>query len=157
MSTEGSCFFIGHRDSGEEIYPLLCAEVERHVTACGVTDFFVGRYGAFDRMAAAAVKKAKVHHPEVRLWLVLPYHPAVRPVEVPEGFDGTYYPWEEERVPQQLAIVKTNRCMVDVCGYLIACVRYSGGNSAKVLEYAEKKANKGMLSVVNLAAVETHA
>ena len=153
MSAEGSCFFIGHHDSGEEIYPLLCAEVERHIIERGVIDFFVGNYGAFDRMAAAAVKKAKVHHPEARLWLVLPYHPAVRPVEVPEAFDGTYYPWEEQRVPKRLAIVKTNRRMVNVCGHLIAYVRYSGGNSAKVLEYAEKC---GMLSVVNLAAVETN-
>ena len=153
MSAEGSCFFIGHRDSGEEIYPLLCAEVECHIVERDVRDFFVGRYGAFDRMAARAVREAKQHHFGVRLWLVLPYHPAVRPVEVPEGFDGTYYPWEEQRVPKRLAIVKTNRRMVNVCGHLIAYVRYSDGNSAKVLEYAEKE---GMLSVVNLAAVETN-
>ena len=154
---EKSCFFIGHRDSGEEIYPVLCAEIERHITECGVMDFFVGHYGAFDRMAAQAVKEAKHHHSEVRLWLVLPYHPAMRSVEVPEGFDGTYYPWEEQRIPRRLAIVKTNRCMVDKCGYLIACVRYSVGNSAKVLEYAEKKAKQGLISAHNIAALEAHA
>ena len=47
-----SCFFIGHRDANVNIYPSLLSEVERHVTEYGVTDFFVGHYGSFDRMAA---------------------------------------------------------------------------------------------------------
>ena len=54
-----TCFFIGHHDTGAEIYPVLLAEVERHIVECGVTDFFVGHYGSFDRMAAQAVKEAK--------------------------------------------------------------------------------------------------
>lgn len=78
-----SCFFIGHHDAGAEIYPALLAEVEYHVTEYGVTDFFVGHYGSFDHMAAQAVKKVKKRHPEVRLMLVLPYHPAIRPTETP--------------------------------------------------------------------------
>ena len=72
MRESKSCFFIGHRDSDTEIYPSLLAEVERHVTEYGVTDFFVGHYGRFDRMAAQAVKEVKKCHPEVRLMLVLP-------------------------------------------------------------------------------------
>ena len=59
-----SCFFIGHRDANDEIYPALLTEVERHVTERSVTDFFVGHYGSFDRMAAQAVKEAKKRHPE---------------------------------------------------------------------------------------------
>lgn len=54
-----SCFFIGHRDADAEIYPFLLTEVERHVTEHGVSDFFVGHYGSFDRMAAQAVKEIK--------------------------------------------------------------------------------------------------
>lgn len=30
MGAEDRCFLIGHHDSGEEIYPALRAEVERH-------------------------------------------------------------------------------------------------------------------------------
>ena len=115
-----SCFFIGHRDANVNIYPSLLSEVERHVTEYGVTDFFVGHYGSFDRMAAQAVKEVKAHYSEVRLMLVLPYHPAIRPIETPKGFDGTYYPWEDERIPKRLAIIKTNQRMVDTCDYLIA-------------------------------------
>ena len=117
-----------------------------------MTDFFVGHYGGFDRMAAQAVKEAKESHSEVCLWLVLPYHPAIRPIKTPEGFDGTYYPWEDECIPERLAIVRANRRMVDVCGYLIAYAVYSGGNAGRVLEYANRREAKGRLSVKNLAA-----
>lgn len=28
--SQKSCFFIGHRETPEEIYPVLCAAVEEH-------------------------------------------------------------------------------------------------------------------------------
>ena len=146
-----SCFFIGHRDANAEVYPELLAEVERHITQYGVTSFFVGHYGGFDRMAAAAVKEAKAHHPEVRLMLVLPYHPAIRPVEKPEGYDSTYYPWEDERIPKRLAIVKTNQRMVDTCDYLIAYAWHYLGGSGQIVEYARKREKRGLIHVENLA------
>lgn len=146
-----SCFFIGHHDAGAELLPLLAETVERHITAYGVTDFFVGHYGSFDRMAAHAVKEAKKLHPEVRLMMVLPYHPAIRPVETPEGFDGTYYPWEDERIPKRVAIVKTNQRMVETCDYLIAYAFHFLGGSGQIVEYARKREEKGLLRVENLA------
>ena len=54
-----SCFFIGHREASEEIYPALYAAVEQHILEYGVTEFIVGHYGGFDRLAASAVKEAK--------------------------------------------------------------------------------------------------
>ena len=78
-----SCFFIGHSNTGAEVLPLLAEAVERHITEYGVTSFYVGHYGSFDDMAAHTVKEAKKRHPEVRLMLVLPYHPAIRPIEKP--------------------------------------------------------------------------
>lgn len=54
-----TCFFIGHRDTPESIQPQLDAAVERHIVEYGVTDFVVGHYGAFDRMAARAVRESK--------------------------------------------------------------------------------------------------
>lgn len=100
MRESKSCFFIGHRDSDTEIYPSLLAEVERHVTEYGVTDFFVGHYGRFDRMAAQAVKEVKKCHPEVRLMLVLPYHPAVRSHRNTEGLRWHLLPLGGRAYPQ---------------------------------------------------------
>ena len=46
------CFFAGHSDAPESVYPALAEAVERHITGYGVTEFRVGNYGGFDRMAA---------------------------------------------------------------------------------------------------------
>ena len=148
---EKSCFFIGHSNTGDEVLPLLAEAVERHITEYGVTDFFVGHYGSFDSMAAHAVKEAKQHHPEVRLMLVLPYHPAIRPIETPKGFDGSYYPWEDERIPKRVAIVKTNRRMVETCDHLIAYAFHYLGGSGQIVEYARKCEGKGLIRVEILA------
>ena len=149
-----SCFFIGHHDAKAEVYPVLRAEVERHITQYGVTAFFVGRYGSFDHMAAQAVKEAKKYHPEVQLMMVLPYHPAIRPIEKPDGYDSTYYPWEGERVPKRLAIVKTNQRMVNDCDYLIAYAWHHLGGSGQIVEYARNREARGLIVVENLARLE---
>lgn len=47
----GICFFIGHREAGDELLPALTAAVERHITEYSVTSFMVGRYGNFDKLA----------------------------------------------------------------------------------------------------------
>lgn len=80
MST---CFFIGHREAPDSLLPKLSAEIERHITEYGVTEFVVGRYGRFDSLAAKCVKAAKKRHPGVTLTLLLPYHPYDRPTPTP--------------------------------------------------------------------------
>lgn len=99
------CFFIGHRETGEEVLPLLLWEVERHITAYGVTEFVVGNYGGFDRMAAKAVAEMKKRHPNIRLSMLLPYHPAERAIPLPAPFDDSFYPEGLENVPRRFAIV----------------------------------------------------
>lgn len=146
-----SCFFIGHRETGGDVVSALTEAVERHITDYGVTDFYVGHYGGFDGLAAQAVKEARERHPEIRLTLVLPYHPAIRPVNTPKGFDGTFYPWEDEKIPKRLAIIKTNQRMVDTCDYLITYAYHFLGGTGQIVEYARKREEKGLIRVENLA------
>ena len=75
-----NCFLIGHREASEKIYPAPYAAIEEHIAHYGVSEFMVGRYGGFDRLVVKAVKIAKQSHPEVELTLLLPYHPAERPI-----------------------------------------------------------------------------
>ena len=112
---------------------------------------YVGHYGGFDGLAAQAVKEARERHPEIRLTLVLPYHPAIRPINTPKGFDGTFYPWEEERIPKRLAIIKTNQRMVDTCDYLITYAYHFLGGTGQTVEYARKREKRGLIHVENLA------
>jgi hypothetical protein len=142
-----SCFFIGHREADERLLPELIGAIERLITEEQVFCFYVGGYGGFDRIAAAAVKQAKLHYPEISLMLVLPYHPAERPVEAPYGFDGTYYPEGLEKVPRRFAIVKANKIMVDTSDWLMAYIRHGASNSGKILEYAQRRGKTKILLI----------
>ena len=145
-----SCFFIGHREASETIYAELRAAVEQHIVEFAVTEFIVGHYGGFDRLAARAVIEAKKTHPEVTLTLLLPYHPAECPMAAPEGFDGTFYPPDMERVPHRVAIVRANRYMVDHVDYLITYAWHPGSNARDLVEYAYRRSGKQSLGITQI-------
>lgn len=141
------CFFIGHRDAAQSIIPQLEDAVRRHIVEYGVTEFVVGQYGAFDRMAVQAVIKAKKTYPQVRLTILVPFHPAERKIIVPEGCNGTFYPPGLESVPKRFAIVKANQYMIRHCDYLIAYAWQPGSNSLRLV----RSAQKSKLQTTNLA------
>jgi hypothetical protein len=131
MST---CFFIGHRDTPDNILPSLSAAIEVRITEDSVDPFVAGNYGQFDLLAAQAVRKAKKHHPDILLFYLRPYHPAERSF-TPAGFDGSFYPPGMETVPQKLAIVRVNRYMVDNSQFLIAYARYTVSHNSIILDF----------------------
>lgn len=145
-----TCFFIGHREAPDSLLSQLSAEIERHITEYGVTEFIVGKYGHFDTLAAKCVKAAKKRHPEVTLTLLLPYHPYDHPTPTPAGFDGTFYPPGMETVPKRAAIVRANRYMVEHSEYLIAYAWHPASNAREVVEYAQKLGKRGMIQVIIL-------
>ena len=146
-----SCFFIGHREADESLIQRLEIEIERLIAEEQVRYFYVGGYGGFDQIAATAVKRAKERYSNVTLNLVLPYHPAERPVEKPPGYDGTYYPEGLEKTPRPFAIVKANQLMVDTCDWLVCYVRHGASNSRNLLEYAQRRKKKGLIQIKNIA------
>lgn len=150
MSECKSCFFIGHREADERLLPRLELIIDRLISEENVRYFYVGGYGGFDRIAAAAVKRAKQKHPDITLILVPPYHPAERPIDTPNGFDGTYYPEGLENTPRRYAIVRTNKIMVDTCEWLLCYVRHGASNSSNLLEYAKRRADKGLITIKNV-------
>lgn len=150
MSNHKSCFFFGHREADERVLPRLKQTVEQLVREEKVRYFYVGCYGGFDRIAAVAVKKVKEQYPEIILMMVLPYHPADRPVNKPDGFDGTYYPDGLEHVPKKYAIVRANRLMVDISDWLVCYVCHGASNSRNLLEYAKRREDKGVLRIKNI-------
>lgn len=146
-----SCFFIGHREASQEIVPALEEAIEKHIIEYGVTEFIVGNYGGFDHLAASAVIRAKQRYPQITLALLLPYHPAERPVEKPDGFDNTYYPEGMEKVPRRLAIVRANRYVLDHVDYLIAYAWHPASNARELVEYAQRREKQGKIVVTLLA------
>ena len=144
-----SCFFIGHREASSEVLPALEEAVEQHIVEYGVTEFIVGNYGGFDRIAAKALIAVKSKYPEITLSLLIPYHPAERRIILPKGFDNTFYPPGIERVPRRFAIVQANRYMIDHMDCFIAYVWHPASNARELLEYVKKKKKY----IVNLAEI----
>ena len=128
-----TCFLIGHRDVPEELRERLEKAIDEAIMRDGVTEFVVGQYGAFDRMAAGCLAEAKKAHPGLRLVLLLPYHPAERPVALPAGFDGSFYPPGMEQVPRRLAIVRANEYMARHCDVLICYALLENSNPGKIM------------------------
>ena len=146
------CFFIGHHDAPDTVISLLDESLEHHITEFGVSQFLVGHYGAFDRMAAASVIRAKRKHPDIRLLLLLPYHPAERLVELDAGFDASFYPEGMENTPRHYAIVRANEYVIrHVCDYLIAYGKYQATKTDDFIKIAKVRERKGFLHIDNLA------
>lgn len=150
------CTFCGHSSVPEEIRPRLAAEIERHITELGVTEFWVGNYGGFDRMAKSEVQKAKLLHPEVKLCLLVPYLPAENRRISCEGVDEVLFPAELETVPKRLAIPRLNRYMLQRADYLIACVSHVSSGAYQTLEEARRRELSGRLKIVNLQDFTFH-
>ena len=146
-----SCFFIGHRDAPETVLASLLDTLKRLIVEENVAYFYVGQYGNFDRLAALAVKQLKKQYPFLYLYLVLPSHPVERSVPIPIGFDGSYYPDGMETVPRRYAIVRANKKMVDSSDWLISYVCHPGSNARNLLEYAQRREEKGLICTINLA------
>ena len=130
--------------------PILELVVDRLIREDGVRYFYVGGHGGFDRLAAAAVRRMKQKYPDITLMLVLPYHPSECPTEAPEGFDGTYHPEGLERTPRRYSIVRANCIMVDSCDWLVCYVRHGVSNSRKLLEYAQRRTERGLIQIENI-------
>ena len=108
----------------------------------GADEFYLGGYGEFDSMAAAAVRKAKSLHPHIRSILVIPY--LGRDYD-PMYYDGSVYP-PLETVPRRYAISKRNEWMVVNADVVVSCVTHGWGGAATTLAYAKRK-KKRIISV----------
>lgn len=144
------CFLIGHRDTSSDILPSLTTEIEHHIREQGITEFVVGQYGGFDRLAAHALYRCKTEYPGLTLTLLCAYHPVERAVILPRGFDGFWYPAGLEQVPRRFAIQRANRLAVEQSEYLIAGLRHPGSCTASLVRYALGRQRQGKLTVTLL-------
>jgi len=128
--------FCGHRDvfDPEAVGAWLIETVEELIRE-GADCFYLGGYGQFDALAAAAVRKQKERYLEIRSVLVLPY--LDRSFDA-SAYDETVYP-PLENVPKRYAISRRNEYMIDRSDVVIAYVTHSFGGAYKTLCYAQRK------------------
>ena len=128
--------FCGHRDvpQQEEVQLWLIDCVEK-LRQEGATDFYLGGYGAYDRMAAGVVWKMKERYPQIRSTLVMPYLDWTPDIS---QYDVTIYP-PLELVPRRFAISRRNRWLMDRADIVVAYVTHDWGGAAATLAYARRK------------------
>lgn len=144
-----TCFLFGHADTPQSILPAIEDAVEKHYSIYGIQHFYVGNRGNFDSIAAKAVRNVKQKYPDVRLFLVLAYHPAEREPDMWGGYDNSYYP-PIEGTPRPYTIVKANQHMVDTVDSIICFVKHFG-NTRNLLEYAQRRQKRDGVTIENLA------
>ena len=101
----------------------------------GAATFYLGGYGDFDSLAAAAVRRQKAVYPHITAILVLAY--LNRETDASRYDDTTYPPLEN--VPPRYAIVRRNEWMVRESDVVISSVTHGLGGAAKTLDYARRK------------------
>ncbi len=68
------CCFAGHSQIyGADIKAQVIDVVRSLIIDSGVSEFWVGNYGQFDKIAASAVRSLKQELPTISLSLVIPY------------------------------------------------------------------------------------
>ena len=147
--------FIGHRKiedfSGleEQIEQIACRLIKEKV----FVEFYIGRNGDFDILAASAIKRAqsKQGRQNSSLILLQPY-PMKDDEYYRNYYDEVCYPVEGAVHPKS-AIAKRNQWLINHSNLLIAFVEVGrkGGASA-TLRYAQKRG----VPVCNLATKESH-
>ncbi len=131
------CTFFGHRDTPNEIEPLLRAALIDLIENEQVSLFYVGNQGNFDWMVRKILRELKERYP-IDYAVVLAYLP-----EKPdpyEDYSDTVYPLEG--VPPRFAIDRRNYWMLEQADYVITYVRVGWGGAAKFKEIAEKRGLK---------------
>jgi len=139
------CTFFGHKDTPNEIAPLLRLVLVDLIENKNVDTFYVGNNGNFDRLVYRTLCLLKERYPQIQYTVVLAYMPTKR-CEIYFRECESLLPDDLENASPRYAIVKRNDWMIAQATYVITYVKYIGG-AKKSQERAQKKGK----TVINLA------
>lgn len=132
-----ACTFFGHRDSPETIKPKIRAAVIDLIENHGVTMFYVGNQGNFDRLVRSVLKEVTTAYPGVGYAVVLAYMPSAK--KSADDFSDTLLPDGIEKVPKRFAISWRNKWMIEHADYVVTYVTRLFGGAAQLSALAKSK------------------
>lgn len=147
MAKENAALFIGHSECPQITVEVLKPEIEKLIRECGVSEFYNGGQGHFDRIAAIAVHELKKVYPQIKSYLVIPYMNFT--IFDKSLFDEIIYPFPKGYINNtnyRSAIPKRNEYMVKQSSYAICYVEHLWGGAVKTY----RKAQRENLTVINL-------
>lgn len=139
-----TCIFFGHKDSPQNIKPLLKTTIVDLIETKEADVFYVGNHGNFDAMVKSVLKELSEQY-NINYYIVLAY----LPFNKTEGADysHTVYPGEIEATPKRFAISFRNKWMIEQSDYVISYITHSFGGAAQFVERARKKGK----TIINLS------
>lgn len=128
--------FCGHRQiyHRDEVEPWLTQCIQ-HLIDEGADCFYLGNFGAFDRMAAWTLGTFKKKFPYIRIVLALAYRTQAYDAYL---YDEVVYPIFDNK-PRKDNIIRCNEWMVRQSDVIVAYVLYGWSGAAKTLDYAHAK------------------
>ena len=132
-----ACTFFGHRDCPETIKPKIRTAVIDLIENHGVTMFYVGNQGNFDRMVRSVLKEVTTAYPGVGYAVVLAYMPSAK--KSADDFSDTLLPDGIEKVPKRFAISWRNKWMIEHADYVVTYVTRLFGGAAQFSDLAKSK------------------
>ena len=112
----------------------------------GITQFYSGGRGAFDRLCAEVVGELIKSYPNIKNTLVFSYLPLSNAdFTLPTAYTDSVY-LLEHNVPLRYAILETNKRMVDIADCVIVGIYSEWGGAWKAYEYARKQKKR----IINL-------
>lgn len=133
-----TCTFFGHKDTPEEIGPLIRSRLIDLIIKNNVTNFYVGNQGNFDRMVKNILGELKKIY-AINYAVVLAYLNEKKDDFNKEDQADTLFPDGIEDVPLRFAINYRNKWMIEQSDYVLTYVKYTVGGAAKFKELAEKR------------------
>lgn len=134
-----ACVFFGHRDDNycrykERIVEILIDLIENY----GVTQFYSGGRGNFDKICSELVCELKSRYPHIRSTLILSYRPKGKTQYLSEKYDDSIYFLETPCLPR-FAIYETNKLVIDKSDFVITGVWKQSGGAWRAKKYAERR------------------
>ena len=102
-------------------------------------EFYVGRNGDFDIIAASAIKRAQRRMGKERSALILTLPYVVKDIEYYEKFYDEIIIPTEGKQHFKTAITKRNEWMIDNSDLVIACVQNESGGAYNAIKYAQSR------------------
>ena len=138
------CCFIGHKNCPKEVKEKLLETIFELVANKGVTQFFVGTQGEFDKHVYDVLHEIKKIQ-DIKIYVVLAYIDRV-PVNIYFDMNETIFPDELTKTPLRLAVRRRNSYMIEKSDYVIAYLDSPFSNTVVNVEEALRKKR----NVINL-------
>ena len=144
---EKICSFCGHRDCDSSIRKQIKETITDLIENQGITTFYSGGMGNFDKLCESVVRELKQKYEDIRLCLIMPY--MTKKLNTDKEYYNAMY--DEIIIPDlgdihyKRAITERNKWMVDCSDVILFYVTRSSGGAYRMQKYA-KNENKTILN-----------